>query len=44
MEMGHFGGRVTMVKNLIGSWGSSGANQILRHSGPIFSDVNFFLQ
>ena len=29
-----------MVKNLIGCWGSPAANQILRHSNPIFSNVN----
>ena len=29
-----------MVKNLIGCWGSPAANQILRHSNPIFSTNN----
>ena len=28
--------RVTMAKNLIGCWGSPAANQILRHSNPLF--------
>ena len=33
---------VTMAKNLIGCWGSPAANQILRHSNPIFSFHNIF--
>ena len=32
--------RVTMAKNLIGCWGSPAANQILRHSNPLFGQLH----
>ena len=32
--------RVTMANNLIGCWESPAANQIIRHSNPLFGQLN----